>query len=173
LGAALDEAEEMLEQGAVTDAAQIFAAVLGQEETNARAFGGLVRAQIAGGSLDQAEALLANGHPDMANSPEVDAARAKLALARQAEKAGPVDELRATVEADGDNHQARFELAQALYAAGQVEDAIEHLLELFRRDRDWNDSAAKTQLFTIFDALKPTDPLVAKSRRRLSSMIFA
>ncbi len=173
LGAALDEAEEMLEQGAVTDAAQIFAAVLGQEETNARAFGGLVRAQIAGGSLDQAEALLANGHPDMANSPEVDAARAKLALARQAEKAGPVDELRAAVEAGGNNHQARFELAQALYAAGQVEDAIEHLLELFRRDRDWNDSAAKTQLFTIFDALKPTDPLVAKSRRRLSSMIFA
>ena len=173
LGAALDEADEMLEQGAVADAAQVFAAVLGQEETNARAFGGLVRAQIAAGSLDQAEALLANGHPDVANSPEVDAARAKLALARQAEKAGPVEELRTTVEAEPDNHQARFELAQALYATGQVEDAIEHLLELFRRDREWNDAAAKTQLFTIFEALKPTDPLVAKSRRRLSSMIFA
>ena len=173
LGAALDEADEMLEQGAVTDAAQVFAAVLAQEETNARAFGGLVRAQIAAGSLDQAEALLANGHPDIANSPEVDAARAKLALARQAEQAGPVDELRAALESDPDNHQARFELAQALYATGQVEDAIEHLLDLFRRDRDWNESAAKTQLFTIFDALKPTDPLVAKSRRRLSSMIFA
>lgn len=173
LGAALDEADEMLEQGAVTDAAQVFAAVLAQEETNARAFGGLVRAQIAAGSLDQAEALLANGHPEVANSPEVDAARAKLALARQAEQAGPVEELRATVEAEPDNHQARFELAQALYATGQVEDAIEHLLELFRRDREWNDAAAKTQLFTIFEALKPTDPLVAKSRRRLSSMIFA
>ncbi|ATX67171.1 thioredoxin [Roseinatronobacter bogoriensis] len=173
LGAALDEADEMLEQGAVTDAAQVFAAVLAQEETNARAFGGLVRAQIAAGSLDQAEALLANGHPELANSPEVDAARAKLALARQAEQAGPVEELRATVEAEPDNHQARFELAQALYATGQVEDAIEHLLELFRRDREWNDAAAKTQLFTIFEALKPTDPLVAKSRRRLSSMIFA
>jgi putative thioredoxin len=173
LGAALDEADEMLEQGAVTDAAQVFAAVLAQEETNARAFGGLVRAQIAAGSLDQAEALLANGHPELANSPEVDAARAKLALALQAEQAGPVEELRATVEAEPDNHQARFELAQALYATGQVEDAIEHLLELFRRDREWNDAAAKTQLFTIFEALKPTDPLVAKSRRRLSSMIFA
>ena len=173
LGAALDEADEMLEQGAVTDAAQVFAAVLAQEETNARAFGGLVRAQIAAGSLDQAEALLANGHPEVAKSPEVDAARAKLALARQAEQAGPVEELRATVEAEPDNHQARFELAQALYATGQVEDAIEHLLELFRRDREWNDAAAKTQLFTIFEALKPTDPLVAKSRRRLSSMIFA
>ncbi|TVQ00830.1 MAG: thioredoxin [Roseinatronobacter sp.] len=173
LGAALDEAEEMLEQGAVVDAAEVFAAVLGQEETNARAFGGLVRAQIAAGSLDQAEALLANGHPDIANSPEADAARAVLALARQAEQAGPVDELRAALEADPDNHQARFELAQALYATGEVEDAIEHLLELFRRDREWNEGAAKTQLFTIFEALKPSDPLVAKGRRRLSSMIFA
>jgi len=173
LGAALDEAEEMLEQGAVDDAAQVFAAVLGQEETNARAFGGLVRAQVAAGNLDQAEALLANGHPDIANSPEADSARAVLALARQAEKAGPVDELRAALDADPDNHQARFELAQALYATGQVEDAIEHLLELFRRDREWNEGAAKTQLFTIFDALKPSDPLVAKGRRRLSSMIFA
>ncbi len=173
LGAALDEADEMLEQGAVVDAAEVFAAVLGQEETNARAFGGLVRAQIAAGSLDQAEALLANGHPDVANSPEADAARAVLALARQAEQAGPVDELRAALEADPDNHQARFELAQALYATGEVEDAIEHLLELFRRDREWNEGAAKTQLFTIFEALKPSDPLVAKGRRRLSSMIFA
>ncbi|TQM91600.1 thioredoxin [Roseinatronobacter monicus] len=173
LGAALDEAEEMLEQGAVVDAAEVFAAVLGQEETNARAFGGLVRAQIAAGSLDQAEALLANGHPDIANSPEADAARAVLALARQAEQAGPVDELRAALEADPDNHQARFELAQALYATGEVEDAIEHLLELFRRDREWNEGAAKTQLFTIFEALKPSDPLAAKGRRRLSSMIFA
>jgi putative thioredoxin len=163
----------MLEQGAVVDAAEVFAAVLGQEETNARAFGGLVRAQIAAGSLDQAEALLANGHASIVNSPEADAARALLALARQAEDAGPVDELRMAVDADPDNHQARFELAQALYANGQIEDAIEHLLDLFRRDREWNDGAAKTQLFTIFDALKPTDPLVSKSRRRLSSMIFA
>ncbi len=173
LGAALDEAEAMLDQGAVSDAAQVFAAVLAQEETNPRAFGGLVRAQIAAGSLDQAEALLANAKPEIANAPELDAARAKLALAKQAESAGPVDELRAALEADPANHQARFDLAQALYANGKVDEAIEELLELFRRDREWNDGAAKTQLFTIFDALKPNDPLAAKSRRRLSSMIFA
>ena len=173
LGAALDEAETMLDEGAATDAAQVFAAVLAQEETNARAFGGLVRAQIAAGSLDQAEALLANVAPAMANAPELDAARASLALARQAESAGPLDDLRAAIAADADNHQARFDPAQALYAHGKVEEAIEELLDLFRRDRDWNESAAKTQLFTIFDALKPTDPLVARGRRRLSSMIFA
>ena len=79
----------------------------------------------------------------------------------------------AAVEADPTDHQARYDYALALHAAGQVEDAVEQLLELFRRDRTWNDEAAKTQLFTIFDALKPTDPIAQKGRRRLSSMIFA
>ncbi|MCC1481011.1 thioredoxin [Roseibaca sp. Y0-43] len=173
LGAALDEADTMLDEGAAADAAQVFAAVLAEEPENARAFGGLARAQIAAGNLDQAEALLANVPAAIASAPEVDAARAKLALAQQAQSAGPVDDLRAAVEADPDNHQARFDLAQALYASGKVEDAIDTLLELFRRDREWNDGAAKAQLFTIFDALKPNDPLAAKGRRKLSSMIFA
>ncbi|SUZ32793.1 Thioredoxin 1 [Roseibaca ekhonensis] len=173
LGAALDEAEQMLEDGAATDAAQVFAAVLSEEPENARAFGGLARAHIAAGNLDQAEALIANAPAAIASGPEVDAARAKLALAQQAASAGPLDDLRAAVEANPDDHQARFDLAQAQYANGQVEDAIETLLDLFRRDREWNDGAAKAQLFTIFDALKPNDPLAAKGRRRLSSMIFA
>jgi putative thioredoxin len=173
LGAALDEADQMLDTGVATDAAQVFAAVLSEEPENARAFGGLARAHVAAGNLDQAEALIANAPAAIANTPEVDAARAKLALARQAESAGPVDDLRAAVAAAPDDHQARFDLAQALYASGQVEEAIETLLDLFRRDRDWNDGAAKTQLFTIFEALKPNDPLVAKGRRKLSSMIFA
>lgn len=173
LDAALDEADSMLEQGAATDAAQVFAAVLAEEPENARAFGGLARAHIAAGNLDQAEALIANVPAAIATTPEVEAARAKLALARQAENAGPVDDLRAQVLAEPDNHQARFDLAQALYATDQVEAAIDELLELFRRDRDWNEAAAKAQLFTIFDALKPNDPLAAKGRRKLSSMIFA
>ena len=173
LGAAMDEAESMLEQGAVSDAAQVFAAVLGQEGENARALGGLARAQIKAGNLDQAEALLANAPEAIRTAAEVEAARAALALARQAENAGPVDELRARLEADPSDHQARFDLAQALHATGQVEAAIDELLELFRRDREWNDGAAKTQLFTIFDALNPKDPLVARGRRKLSSMIFA
>lgn len=173
LGAALDEADAMLDQGAAADGAQVFAAVLAEEPENARALGGLARAHIASGNLDQAEALLNNAPAAIASAAEVEAARAKLALARQAEHAGPVDVLRAQVQAAPDDHQARFDLAQALYAAGESAEAIDELLELFRRDRDWNDGAAKSQLFTIFDALKPSDPLVAKGRRRLSSMIFA
>ena len=173
LSEALEQAEEMLTQGAAVDAAQVFAAILAEIPDSAAALGGLARAQIAIGELDQAEALLNNAPAAMAKAKEIEAARAQLALARQAADAGPVDDLRAQLAADPANHQARFDLAQALYANGDAAGAIDELLELFRRDRDWNDGAAKAQLFTIFDALKPTDPLVAKGRRRLSSMIFA
>lgn len=173
LGEALEAAEEMLAQGAVDDAAQTFAAIVGEEPENAAANGGLARAHIALGDLDTAEALLNNVPPSIANTPEIEVARAQIELARQAADAGPLAELHAAVEANADDHQARFDYAQALHAAGNAEDAVEQLLELFRRDREWNDAAAKTQLFTIFDALTATDPIAQKGRRRLSSMIFA
>jgi len=173
LGDALEAAEQMLGDGAAVDAAQTFAAVLGEEPENPAALGGLVRAQIAMGALDQAEALLNTAKPEIAGSAEVEAARAQLDLARQAADAGPVSELRAAVEQNPDDHKARFELAKALHAKGQVQDAVDELLELFRRDREWNEGAAKAQLLTIFDALKPQDPIALSGRRRLSSMIFA
>ena len=173
LGEALEAAEAMLTEGAAADAAQTFAAILGEEPENAGAYGGLVRAHLATGQIDQAESLLANVPDAIKDAPEVEAARAQIDLARQAESAGPVAELRAAVEANPDDHQARFDLAQALHASGDVEAAVAELLELFRRDREWNDGAAKTQLFTIFDALKPQDPVVLNGRRKLSSMIFA
>lgn len=172
LGAALEEAEAMLASGEQSDAAEVFAAILAQEPENAGAMGGLARAHIALGNLDQAEALLANAPVQLSNAVELEAARAQLELAKQAQSAGPLDELRAALAQDASNHQARFELAQALHANGDVEGAIDELLELFRLDREWNDGAAKAQLVTIFDALPATDPLVKKSRRRLSSMIF-
>ncbi len=173
LADALAAAEEMLEQGAVADAAETFAAILEEEPANAAAYGGLARTRIATGDLDQAEAFLAAAPAELAKAKEVEAARAQLDLARQAANAGPEAELRAAVEADPQNHQARFDLAVALNAAGKVDEAVDELLDLFRRDREWNDGAARTQLFTIFDALKPQDPIVLRGRRKLSSMIFA
>lgn len=173
LDEAVAAAEEMLETGAVTDAVQTFAAVLGEDPDNAGAYAGMVRAHIALGDLDQAEAIL-NGAPTaISTAPALEAAHAQLALARQAADAGPVAELQASVEADPADLQARFDLAQALHANGQAAEAVDQLLELFRRDRDWQDGAAKAQLFTIFEALKPNDPVVLNGRRRLSSMIFA
>jgi putative thioredoxin len=173
LADAIAAAEEMLSEGAAVDAAETFAAILGEDPDSAEAYGGLIRAHLALNDLDQAETFLAGVPAKIATSAPVEAARAQLALAKQAQKAGPLDTLKAAVEADPADHQARFDYAQALHAAGQVEEAVEQLLELFRRDREWNDGAAKTQLFTIFDALKPNDPIAAKGRRRLSSMIFA
>ncbi len=173
LGAALEAAEAMLAEGAAEDAAETFAAILGEEPENADAWGGLIRARLALGDTEGAEAALAQVPAAAASSAPVEAARAQLALAHQAANAGPLAELEARVNADPADQQARFDYAGALHAAGRVEEAIEQLLECFRRDRDWNDGAAKTQLFTIFDAMKPTDPLAQKGRRRLSSLIFA
>ncbi len=173
LADAVAAAEEMLAEGAAVDAAETFAAILEEDGENAEAYGGLVRAHLALGNLDQAEAFLAGVPAKIAASAPVEAARAQVALARQAEKAGPLDALKTAVEADPADAQARFDYAQALHAGGQVEEAVDQLLELFRRDREWNEGAAKIQLFTIFDALKPNDPIVLKGRRKLSSMVFA
>ena len=170
---ALDAAEQMLDDGALTDAMETFAAVLGEDDKSARAYAGMARCQVALGDVDQAEAILNGAPAEIATAPEIEAARAQIALARQASNAGPVAELRDKVAADETDHQARFDLAQALHASGDAEGAVDQLLELFRRDREWNDGAAKTQLFTIFEALKPNDPVVLNGRRKLSSMIFA
>ena len=173
LAEALEAAEQMLDEGAVADAAETFAAILGEEAENAAAYAGLVRCHLALDQLEQAETMLSAVPAAMAKAKEIEAARAQLELAKQAANAGPETELRAAVTANPQDRQARFDLALALHAAGKVDEAVDELLDLFRLDREWNDSAAKTQLMTIFEALKPTDPIVLKGRRRLSSMIFA
>jgi putative thioredoxin len=173
LAEAIQAAEDMLTEGAAVDAAETFAAILGEDAENAAAYGGLIRAHLALSNLDQAEGLIVAAPEKIAKSKELDAARAQLELARLAANAGPEAELRAAVASNPNDHQARFDLAAALLAAGNPKEAVDELLDLFRRDREWNDGAAKTQLFTIFDALKPQDPIVLAGRRRLSSMIFA
>lgn len=173
LNDAVEAAEEMLTDGQADDAAQTFAAILGEDPMHTAAYGGMVRAHIALGDLDQAEGLL-NGAPiEISKAPELEVAHAQLELARQAADAGPVAELSAAVEANPDDLKARFDLAQALYANDDAEAAVGQLLELFKRDREWNEGAAKAQLFTIFDALKPNDPIALNGRRKLSSLIFA
>ena len=173
LSAAIEAAEQMLEEGAAADAAETFAAILQEDPANAAAYGGLVRSYLAMKDIEQAEAILNGAPAEISTSAEVEAARSALALARKAEKAGPVDALRAKLEANPADHQVRFDLATALHASGKVEEAVNELLDLFRRDREWNDGAAKAQLFEIFNSLKATDPVALHGRRKLSSMIFA
>ena len=173
LSDALNSAEEMLEEGATSDAAQVFSAIIEEDNQNVKAYSGLARAKLDLEDIEGAEAVL-NGVPaDISDSPEIEAVFAKISLARQALDVGPLSELEAAVAADPSNSKARFEYSQALYAADNIDEAVAQLLELFRRDSDWNDGAAKAQLFTIFDALEPNDPIVLNGRRKLSSMIFA
>ncbi|WP_193080214.1 thioredoxin family protein [Pseudooceanicola spongiae] len=173
LGQAIEAAEEMLTEGAAEDAAQTFEAILQEDPNSVAAYSGLVRSHLALGDVDQAEAVLNGAPAEISTAPELEAAHAQIELAKQAANAGPVAELAAQVEADPTDHQARFDLALALHAAGQVQEAVDQLLELFRRDREWNEGAAKAQLFTIFEALKPQDPIALNGRRKLSSLIFA
>ena len=173
LSAAIEAAEQMLEEGAAADAAETFAAILQEDPANAAAYAGLVRAYLALDDVDQAEAILNGAPAEISTEPQLEAVHAQIMLAREAANAGPVAELQAAVGAAPDNHQARFDLAVALHANGQIEDAVTELLELFSRDREWNDGAAKTQLFKIFDARDAKDPIVLNGRRKLSSLIFA
>lgn len=173
LAEAVEAAEAMLTEGAFDDAAQTFAAILEEDPANVQAYAGLVRCHIAKGDLEEAEAVLNGAPAEIASAAPLEAVHAQLELARQAAGAGPVAELMAAVEADPSDMQARFDLALALQAANRMDEAVDALLEIFRRDREWNDSAAKTQLFMIFEALKPNDPIVLNGRRKLSSMIFA
>lgn len=172
LADAIEAAETMLTEGEAADALETFAAILEEEPENAVAYGGLLRAHLALDQVAEAEAAIAAAPAKIANAKEIEAARAQIALIHQAANAGPEAELRAVVEANPDDLQARFDLATALHASGKIEEAVEMLLDLFRRDREWNEAAAKTQLFTIFDALPPKDPIALKGRRKLSSMIF-
>ena len=172
LADAIEAAETMLTEGEAEDAKETFAAILEEDAVNAAAYGGLIRAYLALDDLEQAEATLNGAPAEISTTPELESAHAQIELAKQAVDAGPVAELRAAVDADGDNHQARLDLATALHASGDAQAAVDELLELFRRDREWNDGAAKAQLFTVFDALKADDPIVLNGRRKLTSMIF-
>ena len=168
----LERAESLLKSGAAVEAAQICAMVLSRSGENAAAYGGLIRANLALGELQRAEGLLNSVPESILGKKEITAARAQLEIAKDAAEAGPIPELRAKLAAMPDEHGVRYELASALHASGKTEEAIDELMELFRRDREWNDGAARSQLFRIFDALDPNDPVALKGRRRLSSLVF-
>ena len=173
LDEALAQGEEMLDKGAAADAAQVFAAVLAEDAANARALGGLARVELAVGDIARARQTLEMAPPEIADDPAIVAARSAIELAEQTQDTGEEAELKARLEANPDDHQARYDLALALLARKDREGAVETLLELFRRDAEWNDAAAKAQLFKLFDSFGPKDPLTLSGRRRLSSMIFA
>ena len=150
-----------------------YAQLLAEDNANVPALGGLARAYVETGALDQARQTLAMVPEAKQNDAAVAAARAALELAEQAKTLGPIDELEQKVAANPLDHQARFDLALALNGKGQRADALEHLIAIVKRDRKWNDDGARKQLVQFFDAWGPTDEATIDGRKRLSSILFA
>jgi len=171
---ALEMAKEAAQVGDHASAAGVYTQVLQHDPENIEALAGLTRALVARGMLDQAHEVLGRVPKASANHADITAARSALELAEQAQKAmGSAAKLEARLQQNPDDHEARFELATALFGAGERETAIDELLTLFKRDREWNEQAARKQLVKFFEAMGPTDPLTLSARRRLSSLMFA
>ncbi|WP_294133384.1 tetratricopeptide repeat protein [Sphingobium sp.] len=165
--------EETLAAGDAERALSIFTQIAEMVPDHADVASGQARALVALGQLDEAETVLDALPADVAKDQAVDRARAAIALARDAKPVADLSGLEAKVAADPDDHEARFELAGGLMANGDREGAAEALLEIVRRDRAWNDSAARTQLLTLFEAVGLEDPWVSAQRRKLSQILFA
>jgi len=171
---ALAMAKEAVQTGDHASAVALYSQILQHEPEHIEALGGLARALVARGELDKAQQALARVPKESANHADIVAARAALELAEQAQKAmGSAGKLRARLEQNPDDHEARLELATALFGSGEREAAVDELLNLYKRDRNWDEGAARKQLVKFFEAMGPTDPLTLSARRRLSSLMFS
>jgi len=170
---ALAQAKARLEAGDAKAAAALYARIADHAPDNLEALSGLVRASIAAGDIAAAKQVLAELTEEEKKDKEIAAAITALALAEKAAGAGDAEALKARVAADPADHQARFDLALALYALGQKEAAIDALIEIVRRARTWNEEAARKQLIEFFEAMGPTDPVTLGGRRKLSSVLFS
>ena len=176
VGAALAEiladAEKFLTEGNIEEANALYASVLEQDPVNAAAYAGLMKIALALGQPEEAQAMLDEAPDEIRNAKELGGVKAQLELSRKAVDAGPVGELMEAVLAHPDDHQKRYDLAMALHAKGRSAEAIDQLLESIRRDRKWNDEAARKQLVTIFEALGFMHELSVDGRRKLSAILF-
>jgi len=170
---ALEQAREALENGDSDTASAIFGQVLQHDAENVEALAGLIACYLAAGDLETAREMYDGLDEKTRMNPAFSSVAAQLDLQEQAGDAGQIPELMEKVATDHNDHQARFDLAMALHAAGKREAAADELLEIIRRDRNWNDEGARKQLVTFFEAWGPTDPLTMEARRRLSSLLFA
>ncbi len=169
----LKEADAALAAGNAAGAAAIYAEILAETPDNIPAIAGLARSYLETGEIEKAKLTLAQVPEAKRNEAPVAAARAALEVAEQAAALGPIGELEKKVAADPLDHQARFDLALALNGHNRRQEALDHLIEIVRRDRKWNDDGARKQLVQFFEAWGPTDEFTVAGRRSLSSILFA
>jgi putative thioredoxin len=171
---ALEAAKQALAENDLGTASAIYGQVLAHEPGNVPATAGLARAHVQAGDLKRARQLIEAVPKEQAGAAEIASVRSAIELAEQAAKAaGELEPLKRRLAQDANDHQARFDLAMAAYAAGNREQAIDELLEIVRRSREWNEQAARKQLLKLFEAMGPTDELTVSARRRLSSILFS
>jgi len=175
IAGALDIAGEAFAGGDIAGAAQIFGQVLQEEPGHPKAVAGLAKCYLVSGDLERAKATLGLVRPDGAGDEAIRAVEAELALKEKAAATGSpeIAGLEAKLAANPADHEARYNLALALDTAGDREGAINHLLDIIRRDRKWNEDAARKHLLTLFDAMGPMDPRTMDARRRLSTILFS
>ncbi|MBM3530355.1 MAG: thioredoxin [Alphaproteobacteria bacterium] len=169
----LKAADAALVEGNAAEAAQIYAEVLAEDRENVHALAGMARCYIETGAIEQAKQTLALVPEAKRNEAPVAAARAALEVAEQASNVGPVAELEHKVLTNALDHQARFDLAVALNAKGRRMEAVDHLIEIVKRDRKWNDDGARKQLVQFFEAWGATDEATIAGRKKLSSILFS
>jgi putative thioredoxin len=169
----LKAADAALADGDAASASQLYAQLLQEDDKNVHAIAGLARCYVETGALEQAKQTLALVPEAKQNEAPVAAARAALEVAEQAKSLGPLAELEQKVAANPLDHQARFDLALALNANGDREEAAQQLLDIVKRDRKWNEDGARKQLVQFFEAWGFTDPAAVEGRKKLSSILFA
>ena len=169
----LQHADEALAKGDAAGAAELYAQVLAQDSANVAALAGLARSYVRTGAIEQAKQTLALVPEAKRNDSAVAAARTALDLAEQAKSVGPLSELEQKVAVNPLDHQARFDLAVALNGKGRRAEAVDHLIEIVKRDRKWKDDGARKQLVQFFEAWGPTDEATVNGRKRLSSILFS
>jgi putative thioredoxin len=168
------EAKAALEEGNIQEAAGLFSALLHDEPENPEAWGGLIRALLALGQEDQANEALAQVPPKIAEHADIAGARSALALAAEGRRArDQLSTYQQRLAADPADHQARYDLATALNAMDKREEAADALLDILRRNRSWNEEAARLQLLKFFEAWGLDDPATVAARRKLSAILFS
>ena len=170
---ALTAAAQALSVKDLPTAASIFGEILQAEPGHPKAVAGLARCYLESGDLERAKKTLGLVRPDGQADEAIRAVEAELALKEKAANAGDVGPLKARIAANPGDLEARFQLATVLDAKGERDEAINELLEIIKRDRKWNEEAAKKQLLTLFEAMGPMDARTIQARRRLSSLLFS
>lgn len=169
----LSQASQALEADDLQTAAEIYAAILQQDPQNAAALAGLAHCYMKSGDTERARQTIALVPPDKQSSQDVASVLAALDLADRAANTVDTSALEARVSANPADYEARLELAVAFAGNGEKERAVDELIDLFKRDRNWNDEAARNQLLQFFEAWGPKDPATLDGRRKLSSLLFA